>query len=122
MTSRTVLIVDDDYGVREVVSMAVEDMGYTPITAENGKDALIRLASYKPDLIVSDIKMPILDGYGLYHRIQQHPDYRHIPFVVLTSFASQVIHANNVHPVAILPKPFDMGVFIEVIEQVLEND
>src|SRR5579875_335552 len=59
---RTILIVDDEAGVLEVLEFILTDLGYSVVTALNGRDALMRVQENKPELIVLDLMMPVMDG------------------------------------------------------------
>ena len=69
--NETVLLVDDEEGIRTVLSVAITDAGYTVVTAENGAQALDILESSSIPLIVTDIKMPGMDGLELLQRIKR---------------------------------------------------
>lgn len=73
--SRTILLVDDEAGIRNTLSLLLEDMGYHVVTAENGNNALDVFGRTRPPVVLTDIKMPGLDGIGLLKRIKkEHPD------------------------------------------------
>jgi len=60
--SETILIVDDEFGIAEFLTDLLVDKGYRVITAANGKQALARIAEEKPDLVLLDFMMPVMDG------------------------------------------------------------
>ena len=71
----TILLVDDEAGIRKVLGIALTDLGYRVITAQNGKEALRKFESKKPPIILTDIKMPEMDGIELLRRVKQkRPD------------------------------------------------
>jgi chemosensory pili system protein ChpA (sensor histidine kinase/response regulator) len=87
----TVLIVDDSPSVRLMTSRAVENAGWNALTAKDGLDALdlLRSALHQPDVILTDIEMPRMDGYGLMSTLGQSEQHKQIPVVVITSRAGE---------------------------------
>lgn len=87
--SDTVLIIEDSVDIRENTAELLELAGYNVFTANNGKDGLDRAKKDKPDLILCDIMMPELDGYGVLQAIENLPDMVGTPFVFLTAKADK---------------------------------
>jgi signal transduction histidine kinase len=74
-SAKTILVVDDEEDIRAVLQMALSDLGYRVLTAENGEDALSLFISKRPELVLTDIKMPSMDGIELLQRIKrENPD------------------------------------------------
>jgi CheY-like chemotaxis protein len=86
----TVLAVDDDQTARDVLRALLADRGAIVTAVGSGSDALHLLASQPFDVVVSDIGMPVLDGYELAARVREHADPRiaNVPLVALTAYAS----------------------------------
>ncbi|MCS6805878.1 MAG: hybrid sensor histidine kinase/response regulator [Acidobacteriota bacterium] len=80
-----VLMVDDDPGLRMVVSRIVQHSGHQVETANNGEEAIEKVKKLHPDLIILDILMPVLSGFGVVQTLRRHPDTRHLPLLVLTT-------------------------------------
>ena len=80
-----VLIVDDYAPVRKLVNIALKQIGCEVIEAADGGDALDKVESYRPDLIISDITMPVMDGYQLCKQVRKSMGTAFIPFIMLTS-------------------------------------
>src|SRR5919112_2374518 len=85
MMNKTVLVIDDNNDIRENTAEILELAGYKTFTAENGKRGVEVAAKEKPSVIVCDIMMPELDGYGVLHLLRKNPDTRNIPFIFLTA-------------------------------------
>jgi two-component system cell cycle response regulator DivK len=85
MTKR-ILVVEDQEDNRRILHDLLTSAGYEMIEAENGEQA-IAAASQRPDLILMDIQLPILDGYEATRRIKADPQLRAIPIIVVTSYA-----------------------------------
>jgi two-component system, OmpR family, response regulator VicR len=81
---KTLLIVDDEFGVLEVLEFILKDSGYTVVSALNGREALARLQETKPDLAIIDFMMPILDGNEVIKAMRADDKLRDIP-IILTS-------------------------------------
>ena len=82
---KSVLVIDDNNDIRENTAEILELAGYKTLTAENGKKGVELAQKEKPDLIVCDIMMPELDGYGVLHLLRKNPETENIPFVFLTA-------------------------------------
>ncbi len=82
---KKILIIEDNVEVRENTAEIIELSNYEVITAENGKIGVQRALNEKPDLIVCDIMMPVLDGYGVHHLLSKHKETASIPFIFLTA-------------------------------------
>lgn len=80
-----ILVADDNEDTRLLVSMILNKMGFQCVTAESGRAALDRLESgLSPDLILSDVMMPEMDGYTFFQNVQKRPEWRRIPFIFFT--------------------------------------
>lgn len=84
-TPKTVLIVDDEPLVRQTLELELKHAGYNVNTASDGKEALLAIQKKVPDLIISDIMMPVLDGYAFCQKVKSHPRTRSIPFLFLSA-------------------------------------
>ena len=81
-----ILVVDDEPNVREMLSEVLTRAGYKVITAGDGREALPLTLSEKPDLILSDIRMPKLDGLTLCKALRVNPETKSIPIIMLTTY------------------------------------
>ena len=82
---KSVLIIEDNADIRENTAEILDLAGYRSITAENGKKGVELAMKEKPDLVVCDIMMPELDGYGVLHLLKKNPETESIPFIFLTA-------------------------------------
>ena len=85
--SKMILVVEDQEDNRQILRDLLGNAGYAMQEAENGQDALTAVAKQRPDLILMDIQLPILDGYEATRRLKADPDTRGIPIIVVTSYA-----------------------------------
>src|SRR6188768_1046244 len=82
---KRLLVVDDDASLLLAVSETLRAEGYVVVTARRGAEALVRVAERLPDLIISDIRMPGMDGYQLARNLRSAPHTRLVPIVFLTA-------------------------------------
>jgi CRP-like cAMP-binding protein/CheY-like chemotaxis protein len=82
---KTILVIDDNTDIRENTAEILELAGYRTFTAENGKQGVEVAVKQKPSVIVCDIMMPELDGYGVLHLLRKNPETQNIPFIFLTA-------------------------------------
>ena len=82
-----VLIVDDDEDAREILHRIVTAMGFETQMAEDGEEALKRVKQGNPRLILLDLMMPRMDGYGVVFNLMRNPATRHIPVIVVSAYS-----------------------------------
>jgi len=85
--SKRILVVEDQEDNRRILRDLLTNAGYEIIEAEDGKEALAVAARERPDLILMDIQLPLLDGYEVTRRIKADPALRAIPIIAITSYA-----------------------------------
>ncbi len=86
MTKR-ILVVEDQEDNRQILRDLLGSAGYDLIEAENGEEALAAVSKYRPDLVLMDIQLPIMDGYEATRRLKADPEFEKIPIIVVTSYA-----------------------------------
>lgn len=119
----TILIADDDIGTRLAISDYLDLSGYHVITANNGIDALNTLEKYHPDLLVTDIMMPLMNGYELVRRVRQLSAFRLLPVILLTARTKiqERILGYQSGCDLYLPKPFELEELAAAIRNLLER-
>src|SRR3990172_2324487 len=85
MNQETLLIVEDNHVLRAGLQEMLGLEGYTVLTAANGREALDKMGTVTPDLILSDIAMPEMDGYTFFRALRGRPEWMAIPFLFLTA-------------------------------------
>jgi two-component system, cell cycle response regulator DivK len=85
--TKSILVVEDQEDNRQILRDLLSTGDYEMIEAENGQEAIDAVAKKKPDLILMDIQLPIMDGYEATRRIKANPDWKGIPIIVVTSYA-----------------------------------
>lgn len=116
-----ILIVEDDADLREALEDTLSLEGWSYISAENGKEALLKMKKQPVSLVVSDVSMPIMDGHQLLSAIQEN--WQGIPVVLMTAFGSidQAVEAMRKGVADYLVKPFDPEVLVKVIKPLLQT-
>jgi CheY-like chemotaxis protein len=117
---KTILVVDDTEFNRDLVVQLLED-DYDIITAENGAEALDKTQEQKPDLILMDLGMPVMDGWEATRQLKANDKLRHIPVIAVTSHAmvGDEIEARKAGCDDYLPKPIDEDLLIKKIKKYL---
>ena len=82
-----ILLIEDNTEIRENTAEILELSNYEVDTAENGKIGVEKAIANKPDLIICDIMMPVLDGYGVLHLINKHEQLAAVPFIFLAALS-----------------------------------
>ncbi len=115
----TVLLIEDNVEIRENTAEILELANYRVITAENGKDGIEKASTEKPDVIVCDIMMPVLDGYGVLHMLNKSEALREIPFIFLTAKTERLDFRKGMEMGAddYITKPFTELELLNAIEQ-----
>ncbi|MEO8167443.1 MAG: response regulator [bacterium] len=85
----TVLVVDDEPEFRLLVRDLLMSDGFDVLTAENGQDALRKLSVVHPDIVISDIYMPIMDGVKLHKMVRENPTYATLPFLFVSGYSDE---------------------------------
>ena len=86
--AKTILVVDDSASMRQVVSMALKQVGHEVIEAFDGKDALTKLAGQRVHLVISDVNMPNMDGISFVREMKKNAAYKFVPVIMLTTEGS----------------------------------
>lgn len=118
---KRILVVDDEPVWLDMLAQTLNSQGYEVKKAASGSEALTTLGTYKPDLILSDVRMPEMNGFEFLENIKQLPQHASTPVVFLSAiedFHAQKV-ARDLGAVGYLPKPFDKDDVISVLEQFL---
>ena len=104
---KTVMVVDDDETIRDLVEWALHDAGYEVISAPDGSVALDLLGSTRPDLILLDLRMPVMDGWAFARSYRGLPE-PHAPIVVITAALDGRVLPPEIGAAGLMAKPFDL--------------
>ena len=121
MTKR-ILVVEDQEDNRQILRDLLASTDYEIVEAENGLEALAAVAKHRPDLILIDIQLPILDGYEATRRIKADPELRSIPIIAVTSYAlsGDEAKAREAGCDAYVPKPYSPRQLLAKINEFLK--
>ena len=119
------LLVEDDPDILMLLETTLSFNEYHVVTAPNGREALEIAQKEHPRMVIADIMMPHVDGYGLVHRLKINPETRHIPVVFIT--ATYVTpedrdYALQIGVARILKKPVDLQSFLETVKELLDDE
>lgn len=119
--SARLLLVDDEPGLREAVQAYLEDSDFAVEVASNARDGWELLQQYNPDLVISDIMMPQVDGYQFLKQVREDPRYKALPVVFLTAkgMTSDRIQGYQAGCDAYLSKPFDPDELVAIVTNLL---
>jgi len=120
---KSILVIDDNAGIRENTAEILELAGYKTLTAANGKEGVDIAIREKPSVIVCDIMMPELDGYGVLHLLRKNPSTVQIPFIFLTAKTERSDLRKGMEMGAddYITKPFDEIELLNAIETRLKK-
>jgi DNA-binding response OmpR family regulator len=122
MESGYILIVEDVPDILRLLEETLKFKGYRAVTAFNGQEALEKIQQERPSLIITDIMMPKLDGFGLVHRLRINPNTRDIPVIFLTATyvaLEDKAFALNIGATRFIEKPVNFETFLGTIHELL---
>ncbi len=117
MDKKLILVVEDEETTRDVIAQALDIFGYDTILAENGKIALEKYDEHKPDMVISDIYMPEMNGLDLLKALRKKNNK--LPVVLITGYDIQEAHKNakTYGVTAMLLKPFRLQQLKDILEK-----
>lgn len=119
-----ILIVDDEPDTVDLVKLVLETEGYQTFVAYNGEEALEKVRTDKPDLVLLDIMMPKMDGWAIRKKMIHDEETRDIPIVMLTAKAQPIDKMIGLHVVGVtdyITKPFGRKELIDSVKKVLRE-
>ncbi|MBV8887718.1 MAG: response regulator transcription factor [Chroococcidiopsidaceae cyanobacterium CP_BM_RX_35] len=121
--SARLLLVDDEPGLREAVKDYLQESGFAVQVASNAREGWELMQQNTPDLVISDIMMPVVDGYQFLKQLREDPRFKALPVVLLTAkgMTSDRIQGYQARCDAYLPKPFDPDELVAIVENLLER-
>jgi CheY-like chemotaxis protein len=111
-----VLVVDDDLPIQSIVAEVLTEVGYEVLLANNGAEALRHLRARVPDVLVTDLRMPVLDGWSLVQMCRAEPTLKHVPVIIITAeFDHHAEPLAALGVVEVVTKPFDVHLLLTTI-------
>ncbi len=119
LAKKTILIVDDEFGILEVLESILSDAGFSVQSAINGQEALSRMQKTVPDLVILDFMMPLLDGAGVITAMRADKRLRSVPVLLASALPEKTIaeHCNSYN--VFLRKPYKTERLMEEISRLL---
>lgn len=118
---KLVLVVEDEFGNREVLQLLLEAEGYRVRAVSNGKAALEQLAVEVPAVVLSDFMMPTMNGAELCNALRRDPALSHLPFIFMSATSEDVVRQACRDYDAFLAKPFDVDSMLSVVQRMAEG-
>jgi two-component system, OmpR family, alkaline phosphatase synthesis response regulator PhoP len=122
--AKKVLLCDDEFHILRAAQIKVARAGYDVRTAHDGEEGWELIQQELPDILVTDLQMPRLDGIGLSRRIRENPATCHLPILMLTAKGFEPTHRDMAAEwgvLAVLCKPFSAGELVRHIGTILET-
>jgi two-component system chemotaxis response regulator CheY len=118
--SQTILTVDDSRTMRRMLRMTLEESGYEVLEAEDGLLGLEVLKTAMPDVIVTDINMPNMDGFGFIEAVRKESRFAGVPILVLTTESDRALkdRARGLGATGWITKPFEQNRLVDVVRRV----
>jgi CheY-like chemotaxis protein len=116
---KTILIVEDEPSIAQVMCIVLEWEGYKVMTAANGREGLDQLTQERPDMIISDLMMPFLTGVQMYSLMQADPALRDIPVVFMSAAGAEPALSSVPNYSGLLWKPFDLSALLYAVSHVI---
>ena len=120
--SKHILIAEDEFTLAEVVGEMLADHGHDCELAMNGEVALERMSARRPDLVLLDVMMPLLDGPGLLRLMRQDPALRDVPVILMTALPSAIPSDINPLVQTVLIKPFTPQALLNGVDRLLSRE
>ena len=118
-----ILVADDECDLLDLLEYSLTKENFTVYTAKNGKECLDKLPKVKPDVVLLDVVMPILDGKDVCKRIRESETYRDIPVMMLTakSMEKDIVEGLNLGADDYLTKPFSMKILVARLHSIIRR-
>jgi len=113
---KTLLVVDDEFDLTNTIRAVLESSGYRVETAHDGRQAIEQLQQTKPDLVLMDVMMPVMDGLGVLRKIRNAPSMENLPVILMCVLAPSVSR-EEFRWQMFLRKPFTLENLLKAVEQ-----
>lgn len=118
---KKILVVEDNADTLELMSALLQFEGYTVVTAENGREGIDAAKSEHPDLIVTDINMPVMSGTDMIKALRENPDFKGTPIIAITAYGKNGTDlAHQAGADKVLTKPVEYDLFRDYIRSLLD--
>lgn len=118
---QTILVVDDEFGVVEVLVAALEDEGYRVVVAANGLQGLEQVAEHRPDLVLVDYMLPLMNGVAMVNAMREEPRYGSVPVIFMSAVSERILRESIQHYAGFLRKPFRATTLVDLVKRTLAS-
>ena len=112
---KTILIVDDEPDIADVVTSTLQDEGYRVLAASNGLEGLKRLKEASPDVLICDVMMPFMDGATMCERVRDDPKHRNLLIIIASVMDEQTVTSQFARYDGFLRKPYRLGALLKLV-------
>ena len=116
---KRILVVDDETSILETIQEILAAEGYSVELARNGAEALDRMGQTRPDMVLLEVMMPVLDGFGMLDRLRADPEKGKVPVVLMS--AGHVPSERRQQVTQYLPKPFELEALLNAVSRALDG-
>lgn len=114
---KTIFIIDDDVSLQTILEITLKQAGYHVELASDGEEGLERLESLQPDVVISDVMMPHVDGVQFFRQIQERLSYEGVPIIIMTALNRKPWFADlEAEGAVIVHKPFNVERLVALID------
>jgi CheY-like chemotaxis protein len=118
----TILAVDDQVAIVELLEDMLQDEGYAVVSCGDGVQALAMLSTVHPDLVVSDVQMPKLDGWQFVQQVRVQPQWSKLPVILMSAASKLPFEPKSLDAMtAFITKPFNFSEMLELVARMLEQ-
>ncbi len=121
MDNKKILVCDDDHGILEMLQLILEEEGYQVILEENSVNALKRIESESPDLVLLDIWMPVISGDQILRSLKADPSNLGLPVLMYSASTDGKVIAKNAGADDFLAKPFEIDTLLERVDRLINR-
>ncbi|OGS45302.1 MAG: hypothetical protein A2539_08770 [Elusimicrobia bacterium RIFOXYD2_FULL_34_15] len=121
--NKKILIIEDEKKINQLLAINFTGEGFRVDTAMNGEQGLEKIEKFKPDIVILDVRLPLIDGWEVCKRIKENPKHKDIPIVMLTALAqkSDMEKAKLVGADDFVGKPFEINMVTEKVKELLKK-
>lgn len=113
----TILIVDDEYLIADILGYAMEDEGYMVVKASNGRRGLEVLDRERPELVITDFMMPVMNGRELAEALRERQGLQHLPIILMSGAQAHLAQESAELFDAVFQKPFNIGDIVDTVRK-----
>jgi DNA-binding response OmpR family regulator len=121
LSTRTIVVIDDEAGLSDIIAATLLDVGYRVYTGWNGVVGLELIAEHTPDLVILDYTMPLLDGAGVLRGLWANRSLSHVPVVMMSAMPESVVQEHCSGYATFVRKPFDVDTMLNAVRRTLGN-